>query len=163
MTKFIARLALLFALPFAAYAQQALEVNRGVGIDAPIDKVWELMGNFTDMSWNPLIVKTELVAGEATIPGAMRVLTLNDGSQIKQALVSFDPEEKVYTYKITESVLPMRQHQGKISTMSKDGITMVNWEATYTTDSEADAEVVSQTMQALFEKGLEGLKIKAEQ
>ena len=159
----IAGLTLVLTVPLSVFAQEKLHVERSIGIDAPIDKVWALMGDFTDMSWNPMIVKTELTAGEATVPGAVRVLTLEDGSQISETLVSFQPEENVYTYTITESQLPISEHQGKISTTSQDGITIVNWEASYVTDNAADADTVAQTIQELFEKGLQGLKVTAEQ
>ena len=163
MKKIVSLLLLLLVVPFAVYAEKGLEVSREVAINAPVDKVWAVMGNFTDMSWNPLIVKTEIVEGEAEVPGAVRVLTLNDGSQITEQLVSFQPEENIYTYTITDSVLPISEYESHISAMSKDGTTLVKWEARYATDTTADADMAAPVIQELFEAGLAGLKMKAEQ
>ncbi|MCV5648097.1 SRPBCC family protein, partial [Escherichia coli] len=55
--------ALLPALAIAHGPSRKKEVTT-IEIDAPADKVWEIVGNYGDMGWHPAIAKTEATPGE---------------------------------------------------------------------------------------------------
>ena len=53
--------AILGSLPAVALAHgpSRQKVTEIVEINAPADKVWAVVGNFQDMSWVPVVAKTE--------------------------------------------------------------------------------------------------------
>ena len=72
--------AALALIPVAALAhgpsrQKAVEK---IVIDAPAAKVWDIVGNFDDLSWLPGVAKTEATGG-TTPDEAKRNITLSNG------------------------------------------------------------------------------------
>ncbi len=80
-------------------------------VAVPADEVWALMGDFNGLaSVSPDIVKSELEQG-----GAIRRLTLTDGAQFIEQLVSRDDDARQVAYAILEGVgmeLPFDRYVG---------------------------------------------------
>ena len=78
--------ALVALVPVSAWAHGPTrkKIIETVEINAPIEKVWAVIGNFQDMGWHPAFAKTEGTGGNAV--GATRVLTTKDGGIIKETL-----------------------------------------------------------------------------
>ena len=57
--------AILGSLPALALAHgpSRQKVTESIEINAPVDKVWAVVGNFQDMSWLPIVAKTEGTGG----------------------------------------------------------------------------------------------------
>lgn len=102
-------------------------------IAAPPDKVWEVIGNFQDMSWHPAIAKTEGEGGNA--PGAKRVLTLGNGGQIFEQLEKYDGAAHSLFYRIDQvdpKVLPVTNYSSWISVApAADGGSTVTWKGAF--------------------------------
>ena len=49
----------LFPVAVFAHGPTRQKVTETVEINAPPDKVWEVIGNFQDMSWHPAVAKLE--------------------------------------------------------------------------------------------------------
>ena len=59
-----------------AHGPSRQKVELTVDIAAPADKVWARVANFHDMSWLPVVARTEGQGGNEV--GAKRVLTLKE-------------------------------------------------------------------------------------
>ncbi len=68
-----------------------------VTVSAPVDKVWETLRNFHDMSWGDIQVEAVGDAG-ATEIGAKRILN----GAFHETLLTFDDEERTFSYSITD-------------------------------------------------------------
>ena len=146
------KIALLFPALFLLFttAAQAHGPVRGkmtatVTIDAPADKVWDVIKNYDDMSWHPAIKDTK--ADKGNEDGSIRVLTLKDGGTITEELKNHDDKKMAYKYKITEMssvktiqhagqdeevpVLPVDNYAATLSVKDKGGKSVVTWVATY--------------------------------
>ena len=146
------------------WSAEPVEVVEVVSIQAPVDEVWDAVKRFDKLhTWAPMFVTTELVEGEATVPGAVRVLTLKDnGGKINETLTAYDEEAKTYTYIITESPLPMKEYIASISvTDAGDGVTTVEWKGQFIVPVEGGEEVVA-AIREIYNAGLDALKIKLE-
>ena len=79
-------IALLVLAPAVASAHgpSRQKVVTTIEINAPLDKVWAVVGNFQDMSWHPAIKKTEGSGGNDV--NATRKLTLQSGGIIDETL-----------------------------------------------------------------------------
>ena len=74
-------------------------------IDAPIDKVWEKINDFHNLSWTPNVVTSCKNVGDVdgNSIGAKRLL--ND--VILETLQSFDKENKTFSYSIDDGPSPI--------------------------------------------------------
>ncbi|MEA1784739.1 SRPBCC family protein [Arenibacter sp. GZD96] len=71
-----------------------------VVINAPADRVWDVLKDFHDLSWSKNVVSKVTVVGDkaATEVGARRIL--NDA--FEETLLSFNEEAKTFTYSIDD-------------------------------------------------------------
>jgi len=115
-----------------AHGPTRQKVTETVTLDAPVDKVWEVIGNFQDMSWHPAIAKTEGKGGNDA--GATRVLTTGDGGLIKESLDKYDTEKRMIKYRIDEvdvKVVPVTNYSSWLSAAEEDGKTVVTWKGAF--------------------------------
>lgn len=84
-------------------------VFRSMIIEAPIERVWAMVRAFDHVSnWNPGVTAARMEgAGRASEVGAVRHLTIADGSVFRETLLAHSDRDRFYTYDILESPLPV--------------------------------------------------------
>ena len=174
----IRSLAFLFAavmssnqLAHAAEAKQ-LSVRHTIQINAPVEKVWEVVSDFGGLhKWLIFIKDTKITLGENRKQGAIRLLTRGNGTKIEERLVEYDPYNMSASYVYVQGV-PLSSDY--YSTMSaKDlgnGSSEVEWKATFKRvhywletppEGKDDASLVK-IYNKVYTVGLEAMKTKIE-
>jgi len=125
-------------------------------------KVWAALADFSILAWNPEVANVEMIEGVAGKPGAVRVVTLKDGSKYKEKLVEIDPSKMHLVTEVIESSLPVKQVSSTLDVNEKYGTAIVEWNGQFTSDNPKDAEAASQVIQALYRKGFANLKTQLE-
>lgn len=167
VNRIVLSLIALVSMPLAVWAQEQIvpaEVVEIVSIEAPVEKVWDAVKGFDQIhTWHPMFVTTELVEGEVTVPGAVRVLTLKDsGGKVTENLTSYDEELRTYSYIITESPMPVSEYASSIMVVDAgNGISTVEWKGKFLVPAEGGDEVVAMFRQ-LYRAGLDAVKINLE-
>lgn len=165
-------LALAALLPAAAEAHgpSRQKVVSKIEINAPVDKVWEVVGNFQDMSWHPAVAKTEGTGGNDA--GATRKLTLQSGGVINEKLTKHSAEERGLAYEITDvdvKVLPVTNYSAQINVTGTAEKSIVEWRAAFyrgfvnnDPPPELSDEAAVKAVTEIIEGGLGALKKKFE-
>lgn len=141
---FVSAALLLFTGIVNAHGPVRGKMTATVTIDAPAAKVWDIIKNYSDMSWHPSIKSVE---GGSNEKGAVRKLTLSNGGTITEELKAYDDAKMTYKYKITDMsstgtikhagqdeeipVLPVGNYAAELSVADKGGKAEVEWVATY--------------------------------
>lgn len=169
---FASLLALAALVPVAAMAHGPTrqKVSETVEINAPADKVWEVVGNFQDMGWHPAFVKTEGEGGNEV--GAKRVLTVEGGGQIFEQLTKYNAEGKTLSYEITEvdvKVVPVTNYSAHLTVTPDGDKSKVEWRSAFyrgyvnnDPPPELSDEAAVKAITGVFQSGLEALKKKLE-
>ncbi len=169
---FASLLALICVWPLAASAHgpSRQKVVETVEINAPADKVWEVVGNFQDMGWHPAFIKTEGTGGNDV--GATRTLTLEGGGQIFEKLTKYNAEGKTLAYEITEvdvKVVPVTNYAASITVTPKGDTSAVEWKSAFyrgyvnnDPPPELSDEAAVKAIEGVFQTGLAALKKKLE-
>jgi len=132
----VGALVALVALPqwASAHGPTRQKVTETVEINAPADKVWKIVGNFQDMSWDDDVAKTTGTDGNT--PGkAKRTITLKNGGTLVQDLTRYQPDQMRYGYftdSVDVKVLPVNDYSGSIQ-VEADGAdkSKVTWDAAF--------------------------------
>ncbi len=179
----ISLLAFLFVAVAQAHGPVRQKVEEEITINAPAQKVWDIIKNFNDMSWHPSAKSTTGQGGNDK--GATRTITLQNGGTITEELKKYDDADKSYSYKITEMstaktishagaeekvpVLPVDNYAATIQVEDKGGSSSVSWKAgfyrAYTNNNpppEMNEEAANTAVKAVFNEGLDNLKKLAE-
>jgi carbon monoxide dehydrogenase subunit G len=161
-------------LPMSASAHGPSRVKQTeiIIVDAPPEKVWELIGDFGGIHrWHPDVEKTESTGGNE--PKATRVIMLKNGGVIHELLTKYDAGAMTYQYRITEvdvKVLPVKNYSSKvILTPTEDGGTQVTWQGAFyrgymgnDPPPELNEDAAQAAVSKVYTVGLKNLKKLAE-
>ncbi|HSI44365.1 MAG TPA: SRPBCC family protein [Methylotenera sp.] len=160
MSKLLIALSVV-ALGFASHANaESLYVIKSVNINVPAAKAWDKISKFGDLgAWHPAVAKTEIVSGKDFKSGAKRELTLQDGGKINETLKAYDAKHQTMSYIITDSVLPVSNYAANLHVYPNGADkSVVVWDATFSPKAGADEKTASDTINGVFDGGLNNLK-----
>lgn len=159
--------------PSVAFAHGAsrLKLTEFVEIDAPAAKVWQVIGNFHDMSWLPIVAKTTGAGGNEP-DVAKRELTLKSGAKIEESLYKYDAEAMSYSYfmdKVDVKVLPVTNYSATLVVLPEGSKSKVEWRGAFfradplfNPPPGLDDAAATKAVTALYVPGLAALKKKVE-
>jgi len=125
-------------------------------INAPADEVWKLVANFGEL--DQFVEAITNCTTEGTGVGTVRTLTLQDGGEVKEKLESLDVDNRVLTYSIAESPMPIENYTGTLEVKSIDnGQSEFIWSSEFEADEGVEDEM-KEAMEGLYTLGVEGLK-----
>ncbi|MCI0400670.1 MAG: SRPBCC family protein [Gammaproteobacteria bacterium] len=133
------------------------KVKMTTELHVPAEKVWELIGGFNALpDWHPAVEKSE-VGGEGE--GAIRRLTLAGGGTIIERLEHSDNNERVYSYSIIDSPLPVADYVATIRVRDKgDGsASRVEWSSEFKPRGATERDA-RRMIQGIYQAGFDNLK-----
>ncbi|MBL1142372.1 MAG: SRPBCC family protein [Proteobacteria bacterium] len=130
------------------------KVNMSTDLDVAADKLWNLIGGFNALpDWHPAIENSELQE-----EGSMRVLSLAGGGEIVERLEKYDDNERIYSYTITDSPLPVKNYRAEIKVIDKgDDKASVEWSSEFSAEGATESEAMD-VITGIFQAGLDNLK-----
>ncbi|APH58495.1 Hypothetical protein GbCGDNIH7_0203 [Granulibacter bethesdensis] len=154
----------------SAHGPTRQKVEESVTLNATPDKVWAVIGNFHDMSWNPAVASATGDGGNKVT--SLRTLTLKaSGKPITESLDKYDATEHLYKTFLTKpnpDALPANDLSTELSVSpAAGGKSTVEWNAAFyrgymnndpppNLNDEASKKAVADYMKA----GLAALKAK---
>ena len=129
-------------------------VDMKTDLNVTADEVWKLIGGFNTLpDWHPAIEKSELED-----EGNMRRLSLAGGGTVVEKLVKLDDNERVYTYSIIDSPLPVKNYQSTIRVKDDgEGNTTVEWSSEFEAEGAAENEAMD-IIAGIYQTGFDNLK-----
>lgn len=119
MSFIVARREMLAALSLAVLASSSTfahgptrqKMTETIEIDAPPEKVWAVVGNFYDLSWLPIVARTE-GSGDLVPEKTIRHVTLKYGGEFDELLAKYDAKNLTYSYRIEKIGVKLQASAG---------------------------------------------------
>ncbi len=153
-----------------AHGPTRQKVVSKIEINAPVEKVWALIGDFQNMNWHPAVDKTEGTGGNEA--KAVRRVSLKKGGTTEDSLIKYSGEERTYAYEVTSvdvKVLPVTNFSSTISVQGTAEKTIVEWKSAFyrgyvnnDPPPELTDEAAVKAITELITVGLAGIKVKLE-
>lgn len=171
LVRSLCALGLSIATAVAAFAHGPTpqRAEEKITIAAPPAKVWEVLKEFGDVSWNPAIKKAEATGGNDS--GATRTITIEKGDLV-EGLDEYSAEEMTYGYRLSKEdveVFPVSFYSAKITVAPSGEGSEVTWIGRfYRADTSnfppehLNDEAAVKAMTEFMQQGLNGLKAKVE-
>jgi mxaD protein len=140
-------------------------------INAPLDKIWELVKDFDHIAeWHPGVSASS--GGGHNEGGAVRKITLDNGGVLEESLDYYSEADHEYSYRLkTENLkaLPVSFYTASLQLSAEGEKTLVKWHgrfyrgdtSNFPPENLNDAAAVK-AMTAFIQQGLAGLKSKFE-
>lgn len=86
-----------------------VKIIRSTILPAPIEDVWDVLRNFNgEDRWHPALAASEIERGrDADRVGSIRKLTLTDGSELREQLLTLSDAETAYAYCLLDTPIPL--------------------------------------------------------
>lgn len=98
-------------------------------INASIDKVWEILADFGDLSWVPGADDVEAIGSGV---GMVRRIRMPGLPPIDEKLLALDAARKTLAYAIPQhKIIPFANYQADIRLTARGGTTQVDWHCTF--------------------------------
>ncbi len=105
--------------------------------------------------WVPIVQTCEV---EGTGVGAVRKCGLGEGAFVFEKVEAIDEAQRVFTYSITESPLPVVDYMGRMRVSpGADGGSEITWSCEFACDAAAEADMTAM-LEGAFSDGLAGLQ-----
>ena len=149
------------ALLTAMQARAALHVEESTELAAPPEKVWALVGQFGSLAWHPVVAETRTDGTDPNRPGCQRTITTRDGARLVEALQDYRADERVLSYRIVESPLPVSGYRSTLRVLPAPGGSRVVWSSDFERDPAAAGvsdEQAREIVAGIYRSGFEGLR-----
>lgn len=173
MSRIITALVLTALTPTLAFAHgpsRKKEIST-IEINAPIEKVWAVIGNYADMSWNPPIATTEATGG-TEINIAKRKLVFKSGAVFTDTLSKYEPETYTIGFMTNDEdlkTLPVEGYSSTFTLTAAGAKTNVEWKGAFyrgymnnDPPPELSDAAATKAVIAYQKAGLDALKAKLE-
>ncbi len=132
-------------------------------IDAPVERVWEVMRDYNGMpSYHPGIRHSQIEGGcPSDQVGCVRRLTLAEGF-VREVLLCMDDRNYAFTYEIIEGTLPVRDYVAgvRLYRVTLGNRTFAEWWADFEVVGAERAAVVEQIGNNVFAAGFTAVAAK---
>lgn len=155
--------------PAAAHGPTRQKVVEQISINAPSDKVWALIGDFSALqNWHPAVAASPADKGNAE--GSLRRVSLKGGGELSETLEAFDATKMRYSYRAKDGgALPVTNYTATLHVKADGAKAVVEWRGAFyrghpgnnpPPEQNDDAAVAAVT--AVYKAGLAQIKALAE-
>jgi mxaD protein len=142
----------------ALAADKTVSVTEAVSLAAPPSQTWEEIKDFNNwQAWHPAFANTAIIKGHGNTKGTVRELTTKDGAKFIEELVSHDAASRTYSYRITESPLPITDYVSKLEVKGVKGGSNVVWSSNFHVKDGASEEEMKKVISGVYRAGLDNL------
>jgi NADPH:quinone reductase-like Zn-dependent oxidoreductase len=139
-----------------------IRVRRSAVIDAPIERVWEILRDFNSHSaWHPAVGPSQIENGEPPDQvGCVRNFFLKDGNHIREQLLALSDRDHISTYCILDATLPMKDYVAtlQLKSITDGNRTFWHWESTFGVPRGREREFDGLVGGGVYEGGFSGLR-----
>jgi len=146
----VAVTSVVMAANVSAAGSIAVEETRK--LNAKPAAVWALIGDFNGLyRWHPAVSSSDR-------DNNVRVLTLGNGAQITESLLSKDQTNRSYRYKIDQAPLPVSDYEAEIKvSLDAKGGSIVVWSSSFNAAGASDQEA-EKAIRGVYQAGLKNLE-----
>jgi NADPH2:quinone reductase len=139
-----------------------IRVRRSAVIDAPIERVWQVLRDFNSHgAWHPAVGESHIERGApADQVGCVRNFFLKDGNHIREQLLALSDRDHISTYCILDATLPLKDYVAtlQLKDVTDGNRTFWRWESTFDVPRGREREFEQLVGGAVYEGGFAGLR-----
>ena len=133
-------------------------------IGAPADRIWQTVRDFNALpDWVPAVRESRIEGGQPSDQvGCVRAFRLEDGGFLRERLLALSDYDYSVTYSILESPMGVENYIAtlKLMPVTDGGRTFAEWTAEFDCDPAAEAELVANIGNDVFQAAFDALKAR---
>ena len=133
-------------------------------IGAPADRIWQTVRDFNALpDWVPAVRESRIEGGQPSDQvGCVRAFRLEDGGFLRERLLALSDYDYSVTYSILESPMGVENYIAtlKLVPVTDGGRTFAEWTAEFDCEPAAEAELVANIGNNVFQAAFDALKVR---
>lgn len=133
-------------------------------IGAPADRIWQTVRDFNALpDWVPAVRESRIEGGQPSDQvGCVRAFRLEDGGFLRERLLALSDYDYSVTYAILESPMGVENYIAtlKLMPVTDGGRTFAEWTAEFDCDPAAEADLVANIGNGVFQAAFDALKAR---
>ncbi|WP_421981966.1 SRPBCC family protein [Roseibium sp.] len=122
-----------------------VKVVRSTVLKAPVETVWDVLRDFNGHDrWHPAVATSQMERGESSDRvGAVRRFRLQDGSELREQLLTMSDLEQSFSYCLLDTPIPLFNYVAhvRLFPVTDEDWTMWEWESRFDTPKGRDREL----------------------
>lgn len=139
-----------------------VKVYRSTILDAPIDVVWDVVRDFNGHDrWHPAIAESQIERGYPSDKvGAVRKFRLEDGSELREQLLTLSDMETAFSYCLLETPIPLFNYVAhvRLTPVTDTDATFWEWHSAFDTPKGRADELGAMVGEQVYVAGFEAIR-----
>jgi hypothetical protein len=137
-------------------------VVRSTIIDAPVDALWAVLRDFNGHeNWHPIVARSQIERSQPSDRiGCVRRFTLQDGSELREQLLSLSDIEMTFTYCLLDTPIPLFNYVAfvRLLPVTDGNRSFWHWEGRFTTPAGREEELATMVDNEVYANGIEAVR-----
>ena len=137
-------------------------VVRSTIIDAPVDALWSVLRDFNGHErWHPIVARSEIERSQPSDRiGCVRRFTLQDGSELREQLLTLSDLEMTFSYCLLDTPIPLFNYVAyvRLLPVTDGNRSFWHWESRFTTPPGREAELATTVGDEVYSNGIEAVR-----
>ncbi|MEM8650121.1 MAG: SRPBCC family protein [Pseudomonadota bacterium] len=139
-----------------------VSVKRSTILDAPVEAVWDIIRDFNGHDrWHPAVATSQIERSESSDRvGCVRKFKLEDGSELREKLLSLSDMETTFTYCLLDTPIPLFNYVAhvRLFPVTDDDTTFWEWESRFDTPKGRENELADLVGDGIYTAGFEAIR-----
>ncbi len=139
-----------------------VRVIRSTVLDAPLEAVWDVLRDFNGHDrWHPAVATSQIERGQPPDKvGCVRKFRLNDGSELREQLLSLSDLETTFTYCLLDTPVPLLNYVAHVRLMpvTDHDATFWEWESRFDTPKGRETELRDLVGENIYQAGFDAIR-----
>lgn len=138
------------------------KVVRSTIIDVPVDRLWAVLRDFNGHDqYHPIVAASAIERGHPSDRiGCVRRFTLQDGSELREQLLSLSDLEMAYSYCLLDTPIPLFNYVAhlRLLPVTDGNRSFWHWESRFTTPPGREAELAEKVGNDVYAAGMDAVR-----
>jgi hypothetical protein len=138
------------------------KVVRSTVIEAPVETVWGVLRDFNGHDrWHPAVAESQIERGQsADRVGCVRRFRLQDGSELRERLLTLSDADMAFSYCLLETPIPLLNYVAhvRLAPVTDADHTFWHWESRFDTPPGREEELASMVGGNIYEGGFAAIR-----
>ena len=139
-----------------------VRVIRSTILNAPTDAVWEVIRDFNGHDrWHPAVATSQIErASPSDRVGCVRRFRLEDGSELREQLLTLSDIEQCFTYCLLDTPIPMFNYVAhcRLFPVTDGDCTFWEWESRFDTPAGREADLAAMVGDNIYSAGFAAVR-----
>jgi len=139
-----------------------VKVIRSTILNAPVDAVWNVIRDFNGHDqWHPVVATSQIERGNASdMVGCVRRFRLEDGSELREQLLTLSDIEQSFTYCLLDTPIPLFNYVAhcRLFAVTDGDRTFWEWESRFDTPAGQQDELAATVGDNIYSAGFDAIR-----